>query len=201
MATIVVGNGVGYFAGDGGMATNAGLYGPYAVSVDSLGRMFIADSYNSRIRKVDTNGVVSTVAGTGVASYSGDGGAATNAALNYPQGICVNTIGNLLIADTANGKARLVKTNGIISLVYSQSQNTLSMAGVAMYSSNILFVADNYSHQVFKLTPIGGTSSYTTTPIAGKNLVSGYSGNGGFATNAYLNYPMGITLDSAQNER
>ena len=103
--------------GDGGAATNASLYNPCGVAVDAAGNLFIADTFNGRIRKVDTNGIITTVAGNGTNGYSGDGGAATNASLYNPDGVAVDATGNLFIADSANGRIRKVDTNGIITTV------------------------------------------------------------------------------------
>ena len=90
--TTVAGNGGYGYAGDGGAATNASLYYPAGVAVDAAGNLYIADSDNNRIRKVDTNGIITTVAGNGGSGYSGDGGAATNASLDYPDGVAVDAV-------------------------------------------------------------------------------------------------------------
>ena len=115
--TTVAGNGSAGFSGDGGAATNARLYYPEGVAVDGVGNLFIADDDNQRIRKVDTNGVITTVAGNGAIGYYGDGGAATNARLYYPYGVAVDGVGNLFIADYDNQRIRKVDTNGIITTV------------------------------------------------------------------------------------
>ena len=195
MATIVAGNGSAYYAGDGGAATNAGLWYPSAVSVDSHGSLFIADSFNHRIRKVDTNGVIITVAGNGIGSYAGDSGAATNAELNKPQGVCVDAKGNLFIADAYNGRFRKVDTNGTITTLYSQGVNNLSLVGVVVDNSNNLYVADNYAQQVLKLN----TNNPPIVLIAGTNKTSGYAGDGGAATNATMNDPLGIAADAVHD--
>jgi sugar lactone lactonase YvrE len=102
--------------GDGGSATNAQI-SAYGVCVDSFGNLFIADYWGCRIRKVDTSGILTTIAGNGGAGYSGDGGAATNAGLYYPTGVIVDSCGNVLIADEVNGRVRKVDTSGIITTV------------------------------------------------------------------------------------
>ena len=96
------------YSGDGGAATNAELDYPSDVAVDATGNLFIADPYNNRIRKVGTNGIITTVAGNGTNGYSGDGGAATNAELNDPYGVAVDATGNLFIADSDNDRIRKV---------------------------------------------------------------------------------------------
>jgi len=102
--TTVVGNGTAGYSGDGGPAGNAGLNGPTGVAVDGLGNLFIADTANQRICKVDTSGSITTVAGYGSPGYSGDGTAATNASLNSPYGVALDASGNLFTADDNNNQ-------------------------------------------------------------------------------------------------
>lgn len=117
------GNGYAFtcgYSGDGGAATSAALLGPYSVAVDTLGNLFIADTYNNCIRKVDSTGIITTVAGMCGASkgaFSGDGGPATGAQLNRPYGVAVDGAGNLYIADTHNDRIRRVDANGVITTV------------------------------------------------------------------------------------
>jgi hypothetical protein len=112
--TTVAGGGPG---GDGGAATNASLSDPNGVAIDASGNLYVADTADHRIRKVSTNGIITTVAGDGTPGYSGDGLVATNAELYYPEGVAVDTFGNLFIADSSNNRIREVGTNGIISTV------------------------------------------------------------------------------------
>ena len=125
LITTVAGNGTSGYAGDGGPATSAGLYAPQALALDTLGNLYIAD--NNRIRKVARNGIITTVAGNGIAGYSGDGGAATSASLNfgnYPgstsadiTNIAVDMSGNLYIPDRSNLRVRKITPDGIITTV------------------------------------------------------------------------------------
>src|SRR5437762_6604711 len=101
-------NGVGIFSGDGGAATNASLFNPTDVAVDGNGNLFIADQNNHRIRRVDANGVIVTVAGIGSFSSSGDGGPATKAGLSLPCRVAVDARGNLFIADYYDERIRKI---------------------------------------------------------------------------------------------
>ena len=214
MITTVAGNSAnGYsYAGDGGAATNASLYLPSGVAVDGSGNLFIADSYNNVIRKVGTNGIITTVAGNhGLApGYTGDGRIATDASLNDPSGVAVDGAGNLLIADTGNQVIRKVGTNGIIRTVAGNNglapgytgdggaatNASLSYpAGVAVDGAGNLFIADTDDQVIRRV----GANGMITTVAGNNGLGAGYSGDGGAATNASLNYPSGVALDGAGN--
>ena len=103
--------------GDGGPATSAQLHWPYGLAFDSDGNLYIGDVENNRIRRVDTSGIITTVAGTGVSGYSGDGGPATLAELYWPSGVAVDHFGNLYIADGGNQRIRKVDASGIITTI------------------------------------------------------------------------------------
>ena len=113
--TTVAGNGAQSYSGDGGPATSARLNLPADVAVDAAGNLYIADQFNNRIRKVDTNGIITTIAGTGHESFAGDGGPATSAYLDNPRGIAVDAAGNVYFAELWNYRVRKVDTNGIIT--------------------------------------------------------------------------------------
>ena len=100
---------------DGGPATEALLTFPYGVAVDDQGNLYIADTENHRIRKVDTDGIITTFAGTGEEGFGGDGGPATEAKLDWPSGVAVDAGGNVYIADQENERIRKVGTDGIIT--------------------------------------------------------------------------------------
>jgi subtilase family serine protease len=204
--TTVAGNGTYGFFGDGGAATNAYLNDPQAVAVDASGNLFIADTYNLRIRRVGTNGIITTVAGDGGNGYSGDGGAATNTSLSYPEGVAVDGSGNIFIADTDNLRIRKVGANGIITTVagdggygYFGDGGAATNAGlgypeaVAVDTSGNIFIADTDDLRIRKV----GTNGIITT-VAGDGS-SGYSGDGGTATSASLYYPEGVALDASGN--
>jgi len=142
--TVVAGTGEGGFGGDGGPATKARLFAPHDLAFDSAGDLLIADTFNHRIRRIDRHGTITTVAGDGKAAYSGDGGPATQASLNTPQGIAFDRDGALLIADTFNHVVRRVDRDGKIATFAGtvpghggdggdaqQAQINLAMAGGA----------------------------------------------------------------------
>jgi trimeric autotransporter adhesin len=179
------------FSGDGSAATKANLEFPSGVVVDNQGNLYIADTGNRRIRKVNTSGTISTVAGNGLASYSGDLGPATAAQLNSPTGVGVDTSGNIYVADSLNGVVREVLQGGTI---FSIGGGTLvSPQGVAVDSSGNAYIADPQDNRVRK---IGADGSFTV--FAG-NGTPGYSGDGGAATNAELNWPISVAVDQDGN--
>ena len=204
--TTVAGNGTNSYSGDGGAATNAELYYPYGVALDAIGNLLIGDNENNRIRKVGTNGIITTVAGNGTSGYAGNGGAATKAELYYPAGVAVDATGNLFIADFANQRIRKVGTNGIITTVAGNGSESFSgdggaatnagliyPAGVAVDAAGNLFIADRNNNRIRKV----GTNGIITT--AAGNGIGGYSGDGGAATNAELNFPPGVAVDATGN--
>ena len=204
--TTVAGNGTQGYSGDNGNATSAQLYNPHGVALDSSGNLYIADRENNRIRKVNSSGIITTVAGTGLAGYNGDNISATSADLNYPYGVAIDSSSNLYIADTDNNRIRKVNTSGIITTVagtgsygYSGDGGNATFAqlsyprGVALDSSGNLYIADTWNYRIRKVN----TSGIITT-VAGTGS-SGYSGDGGSATSAQLSGPYGVALDSSSN--
>jgi len=125
--TTVAGSGSVGLGCNGGVATAVGLHNPYGVAADGLGNIYIADTSNQCIRKV-ASGNITTLAGNGLASFSGDGGPATSAALNYPSGVAVDGVGNVYIADVVNNRVRVVTPLGTIT--------TLAGTGVAHFSGD-----------------------------------------------------------------
>jgi streptogramin lyase len=104
----VAGNGVEGFSGDGGPATSASLNYPEDVAIDASGNLFIADSANNRVRKVGPSGIISSVAGTGLDGFSGDGGPSVEAMLNFPWGLTTDASGGVYIADRVNNRIRKI---------------------------------------------------------------------------------------------
>jgi uncharacterized protein (TIGR03437 family) len=203
--SVAAGNGSqGGYSGDGGPATSAQLWGPMGVALDSGGNLYIADRLNHRIRKVSPGGTISTVAGNGVSGKSGDGGPATSAQLRTPEGVAVDFGGNLYIAEGAD--VRKVAPNGTISTVAgtgiccSSEDGGLATnvwlnypAGIAVDAAGNLFIAEANSNRIRKVAPNGQIST-----VAGSGT-KGYWGDGGLATSAQLNYPLGVAVDTTGN--
>jgi hypothetical protein len=211
--TTVAGNGSYGYSGDGGPATSAELLHPGDVAVDGFGNLFIVDQDNYRIRKVDTNGIITTIAGNGTYGDSGDGGPATNASMGGLGGVAVDRLGNLLIGDMLNSRVRKVDTNGIITTVAGYGQQGYSGNGgpatnatlwypgaVAVDASGDLFIADGFDGCIRKvgtngiITTVAGVPEGTSWPYT-----SGYSGDGGPATSAKLCGPSGVAVDGFGN--
>ncbi|MDE0435497.1 MAG: M12 family metallopeptidase [Bryobacterales bacterium] len=194
----IAGTGVEGYSGDGGPAIDAQLSYPASLTVDADGNLFIADTGTQRIRRVDSSGIVTTIAGTGVRGFAGDGGPAIQAQIDRPRGVAVDAAGNLFIADSRNRRIRKVDPSGNISTFprgYSSDGVTLSgsPAGVAVDSAGNLFFTNTTNSNVFRVDPSG-----TITQIAGI-WRSGYSGDGGPAINAHLRGPSDVTVDAAGN--
>ena len=204
--TTVAGNGSTTYNGDGIAATNASLYYPEGVGFDVAGNLYIADHIHNLIRKVDANGIITTVAGNGTNIFAGDGGAATNASLHSPSGMAWDAAGNMYIVDQANSSIRKVAANGIITTVAGKGSygfsgdggaatnaNLSSPYGMAVDAAGNLFIGDQSNGRIRKVATNG-----IITTVAGKSG-TGFSGDGGAATNAYLNNPGDVVLDAQGN--
>jgi pimeloyl-ACP methyl ester carboxylesterase/sugar lactone lactonase YvrE len=204
----VAGNGTKGYSGDGGAATSAEI-GSSSVTVDTAGNIYLADDSNNRIRKVTVStGIITTVAGNGTAGFSGDGGAATSAELDVPDGVVVDSAGNIYIADHNNERIRKVTVStGKISTVagdgtagYAGDGGAATSAelngpgGLALDSAGDIYIGDFGNNRIRKVTVSTGKIS----TVAG-NGTAGYSGDGGAPNNAEMNGPSGIALDSAGN--
>jgi sugar lactone lactonase YvrE len=150
------GSGAGPFGGDGGPATQAKLYIPLSISLDPADNLYFADTGNDRIRKVDTNGIITTIAGTGTSGFSGDNGPATNAQIICRHGLAVDRRGNVYFSDQANHRLRKISTTGVISTIAGDGKEALGGGGgpataaslkfpdgVAVDHAGNLFVTDN----------------------------------------------------------
>jgi len=202
--TTVAGNGSAGFSGDGGLATSAALNSPTDVVWDpSVDALYIADRKNHRIRRVDSGGTITTIAGTGIAGYAGDGGAATAARLNEPAGLALDQTGNLYIADQKNHCVRrLNAVDGTIETIagtgtagYSGDGGLATAAqlddptGVAVDSTGRVYIADRDNH---RLRMVDGTGTIVT--VAGDGT-PGFAGDNGPAADAQLRNPWGVDVD------
>lgn len=131
------------FSGDGGLAIDAKLNVPYGIAVDQAGNIYIADTHNSRIRKVSVDGIITTIAGTGEEGYSGDGGPAISAKLNRPHGITVDKNNNIYFADYYNDRVRKITPDGIITTVAGNGDRGYSGDGVGATNAKL-----NYPYAV-----------------------------------------------------
>jgi hypothetical protein len=208
--TTVVGTGKEGFAGDGGPATQAQIAGPQAVAFDATGNLYVADGRNRRVRKVDTNGTITTVAGGGTEPVK-DGVQATTVALGLARTLATDAAGNLFIADGSN---RIFKMSpaGMLKIVAGtgtpgfsgdggpavQAQYNATFPRMTVDSAGNLFFADSANHRIRKVSPDG-----TISTVAGSGPVApepgSFAGDGGPATSARLWNPFAVAIDAAGN--
>jgi sugar lactone lactonase YvrE len=202
----LVGTGHPRFSGDGGPGHQAAVNEPAALALDNEGRLFIADQSNNRVRVIDlSTGLISTFAGTGSATYDGDGIPAGKASLSGPSGLMVQG-GLLYIADTFNNRIRAVDlSSGMISTVAGDgseyrfqspaepwSASLSRPSGMACDASGNLYVTDSDSHLVRRWD----RERKRVVRVAGVGVAS-YRGDGGSALEAGLSYPFGIVMDQS----
>jgi NHL repeat len=198
--TTVVGNGVFGYAGDGGPATAASIALPRGVAARPNGELLIPDTTNARVRRVSPQGVITTVAGTGQAGFSGDGGPATAAQLNRPFSVAPLPDGGFLIADLDNNRIRRVAKDGIITTVagtgtpafFGDGGPAIAAAiyqphAVAVLPDGGFLIADTYNHRVRRVWPNGAITTAAGTGVAG------FGGDGPAAT-AALNFPKALAV-------
>ncbi|HEX3394122.1 MAG TPA: hypothetical protein VHS52_06305 [Acidimicrobiales bacterium] len=207
MERVIAGTGAPGSGGDGGPATAAGFANPEGIDVDAAGNLYVADTHNDEIRRVDTSGTVTTVAGKiEYGHFAGDGGSATLANLNYPTDVAVDAAGNVFIADYFNHRVRKVDHSGIITTIAGNgtegyggdggpaTQAQLQRpAGVAVDGAGNVFVADSFNNRVRKVDAAG-----IITTVAG-NGATGLTGDGGPAKAAAVYQPGRVDLDAAGN--
>ncbi len=197
------GTGLAGFSGDTGPGVAARLNGPTGLAIDAAGSLYIADTSNHRVRKVNPEGVIVTVAGNGTAGYGGDGGPATEASLNTPRGLALDGAGSLYIADSGNHRLRRVTPEGVILTLagagvggYSGdgvpgvAARLNSPYGVALDPAGNVYIADRLNRRVRRVSAVDGV----ITTVAGAGI-AGYSGDGGPAAAARLISPVAVAID------
>ena len=205
MISTVAGDGQWIYHGDGGLAVQSPLFLPMGGATDAAGDLYISDSNNQRIRLVSAaTGIISTVAGIGIAGFGGDGGPATSATLNTPTDVKLDGAGNFYIVDSGNHAVRMVNAvTGLISTIagidgksgYSGDGGPATLANLAYPSAvafdgdHSLYISDTGNNRVRKVD----LSTGIITTVAGTGA-AGFSGDSGPATAAQLNYPWGIAL-------
>src|SRR5258706_397172 len=198
--TVLAGGGSYGYSGGGGPATRARIWDPSGVAGERAGNVYIADTGNNRIRKVDTNGVITTVAGNGTYGYSGEGGQAIGAQLADASGVAVDSVGNLYIADTANSRIRKVDTGGMIITVAGNGGSGYSGDGGLATSAELPFPQGIGVDRVGNLYIVDFNNKRTRKVLAQNGVIntvagngtSGYSGDSGTATGAQLNGPLAV---------
>jgi len=206
----IAGSGTAGYSGDGGMAVNAQVNNPFGVALDASGNVYIADAANNCIRMLNmTTGIISTIAGNGTAGATGDGGLAIAAELNNPTGVAVDAAGNVYVADQANNKVRKIAVaTGVITTIAGNGTAGYSGDGAAAASAELsspysvaldagdnVYIADAGNNRIREINVSTGNIS----SVAGSTAVGGFGGDGGLATVATLNHPMGVALDASGN--
>ena len=199
----ISGNGTSAYGGDGLPATAGKFVKPTRVATDTFGNIYIADPQSNRIRKINAAGTISTFAGTGAPTYTGDGGPATAATLFYPYDVAADDSGNVYIADRLNNCIRKVDATGIITTIAgtgipaftgdggpATAARIYDPTGVAVDDSGNVFFSDNGN---FRIRKVSRATGYIST-VAGADT-SGYSGDGGPATAAKIWFPQGVVIN------
>ncbi|MCD6011769.1 MAG: repeat containing protein [Flavipsychrobacter sp.] len=194
------------YGGDGGRADSAMMQRPASLAFDAAGNLLIADGLDHRIRKIDTTGIIFTIAGNGIAGYSGDGGAATAATFNTPTGIAADASGNIYVADSGNNVIRKIAPSGIISTfagtgtgAYSGDGGPANAAtlfgpvGVTVDAAGNVFIADQLNNVIRKVNTSGVISTFAGTGVAG------FSGDNGSAAAAQFTKPNTVAFDALGN--
>ncbi len=190
-------------SGDGGLAVNAGIGDPYSICTDKLGNIYFAEQNQGYIRKIDINGVITTIAGNGQNGSSGDGGPALNASFSVPSSIAIDKKGNIYVGDAFNNKIRKIDANGIITTFAGTGNLGFSGDGGLAINADIsrvaaldvddagnLYFGDWFNYRIRKIDVNG-----IITTIAG-NGTSGFSGEGGLAKDAVIGSVTGLTIDN-----
>ena len=204
--TTIAGNGRAGFSGDNGPALKASLNFPAGLCLDEIGNLYVADRNNHRVRRIDTSGIITTIAGTGAPDWGGDGGPAVEAHLNYPSDLECDDKGNLYISDRSNNRIRKVNSNGVISTVVGlglpefggdfgpATEAFLKYPfGIDLDKKGNLYIADRGNNRIRKVDPHG-----IITTVAGDGTHF-FAGDYGPATRASLAYPTDVVADHRGN--
>jgi sugar lactone lactonase YvrE len=204
--TTIAGNGTAGFGGDNGPALKASFNFPAGLCLDQTGNLYVADRNNHRVRRIDTSGIVTTVAGVGVPDMGGDGGPATEAYLNYPSDLVCDGKGNLYISDRSNNRIRKVDSKGVISTIAGMGLPEFGgdfgpatgaflkyPFGIDLDAKGNLYIADRGNNRIRKVDTQG-----IITTVAGDGTHF-FSGDYGPATRASLAYPTDVVVDDRGN--
>ena len=205
--TTVAGTGTPGYSGDGGLATAAQIKTPYGLAADRAGNIFIADVANNRVRKIDAAGIITTIAGTGVPGFSGDGGPATLAQMSAPNCIAIDASGNLYVASVPNQRVRKIDLSGVITTIAGNGTAGFSGDGspatdamlnapeaIAIDAAGKIYISEWNNSRIRRVDPATGIIN----TFAGIGT-AGYSGDEGLATAAELNQQIGICFDRLDN--
>jgi uncharacterized protein (TIGR03437 family) len=202
----IAGTGIHGYGGDNGPALSAELNEPSGLAVDSAGNLYIADTNNNRIRKVDPSGNITSIAGTGQAGFSGDGGPAINAQLNEPTRLALDAAGDLYVVDIDNFRVRKIDVHGIITTVAGGGRLTgggvlataaaLEPVAIALDSAGTLYIADRLSFGILEVNALGKIQT-----LAGGSGKAGFDGDGGSALAAHFQLGIfpALAIDSSGN--
>ena len=206
--TVVAGTSEPGFSGDGGPAAKAQFFAPHDIAFDPQGNLIIADSLNHRIRRIDKSGVITTIAGTGVAGYTGDRGPAAAAQLNGPQSVTFDRDGALLIADTYNNVIRRIDPTGTITTIAGSAPGLSGDGGPALAAlinlpfdavagpDGAVYIADGANSRIRRAGPEGKISTIAGFGPGSGSGGAGYSGDGGPADKARLFSPTSLRFDA-----
>jgi uncharacterized protein (TIGR03437 family) len=201
-----------HFAGDGGAATAAILHRPVGVAQTADGSIYFTDRVNHRIRRIASDGTISTIAGTGDPGFGGDGGPAAQATLYFPDSLTIDSAGNLLVVDQNQRRVRKITPAGIITTIAGNGELAYSVdgggalfsgfayiTGIAADATGNIFLSEGVANRVKKITPAGGMVTYAGASNNGRPSGIGFAGDGQAASQAVLANPTALAVDASGN--